>query len=81
MTYPWTDAADDWYAQLVDGHGRITGVARRVHDGAAVRYETWTGTAWRATDEGAGYFTGTGGVTDAEPITKAQADRLLVTFS
>lgn len=51
------------------------GLARRRHDGDLIEYEVLvpeTG-QWILTSEGAAYFTGIGGVTDAIPITPAEA--------
>lgn len=66
--FPWTNTDDDWYAALESG-GRTYGLACRRAEGEA--YEVFvpeTG-EWIFTSEGAGYFTGIGGVTDAEPVT------------
>lgn len=70
----WSDTAEDWYAALVSD-GIIYGLARRIHVPGGVDYqvldpETKT---WGPDPEGAGHFTGIGGVTDAEPITPATA--------
>jgi hypothetical protein len=72
--FPWTTTDDDWFAALVSG-GRTHGLARRRHDGDLIHYEVLvpkTG-QWIFTPEGAGYFTGIGGVTNAVPITPAEA--------
>ena len=75
--FPWTNTDDDWYAALEAG-GRTYGLARRRHDGDLIEYEVLvpeTG-QWIFTSEGAGYFTGIGGVTDAEPITPEVAGEI-----
>lgn len=71
---PWIDADADWFAALVAG-GATYGVARRRHVGDDLRYEVYIPEtdSWVPTGEGPGYFTGIGGVTDAEPVTPAEA--------
>lgn len=73
----WTNTGDDWYARLESG-GKTYGLARRRHEGDLVLYEgldRYTGD-WIPATEGAGYFTGIGGVTDAVPCTPAEAATL-----
>ena len=75
--YPWANTDDDWYAKLVNGRGEVYGLARQVHVPGGIAYETWSGEGWIFATEGAGYFTGIGGITDAVPIDGAEAERLL----
>jgi len=73
----WINPSDTWYAELESG-GFVYGLARRVVGSEGVRYEVLdrdTG-EWIFASEGAGYFTGAGGVTDATPITPEQAAEL-----
>jgi hypothetical protein len=76
--YPWTDLDATWYAALVSG-GTTYAVARRTPTPTSVAYEVWNPRTrqWRPTKEGLAYFTGIGGITDAEPIDEETALRLL----
>jgi hypothetical protein len=71
-----------WYAALESG-GRAYGLIRRLRDASGVRYEHFDRRytmSWVHDPEGAGHWTGIGGVTDAEPIPIEEAERLLAVF-
>lgn len=79
--YPWANLEDDWYAKLVNGRGEVYGLARQVHVPGGLTYESWNGSGWQPATEGAGYFTGIGGITDAVPITPAEAESVLLALT
>ncbi len=79
-----TRSLDDplWYAAL-ESNGKPYGLIRRVRDATGVRYEYFDRryTMSRLHDpEGAGRWTGIGGVTDAEPVSIEDGERLLAEF-
>jgi hypothetical protein len=77
--WPWKMEAGLWYGALESG-GEVYGVIRRIADIAGVRYEVLDRRytmEWIPDREGAGRFTGIGGVTDAEPVSVEEGERLL----
>jgi hypothetical protein len=77
--WPWRMEASLWYGALESG-GEVYGLIRRIADLAGVRYEVLDRRytmEWIPDPEGAGRFTGIGGVTDAEPVSVEEGKRLL----
>ena len=78
----WSDLERVWWGALVSG-GRAYGLIRRTpHDDGGL-YEVFDRRytmEWQWDGEGLARFSGIGGVTDAEPITADEGERLLAEF-
>jgi hypothetical protein len=77
----WGDLDRVWWGAAISG-GRTYGLFRRTPS-RGVSYEVFDRRytlTWLPDREGAGRFSGIGGVTDAEPITEAEGERLLAEF-
>jgi hypothetical protein len=72
-----------WYARLVDGEGTTYAIARQVPGPRGILHEVLSRddpTTWRPTFEGPAYFTGAGGVTNAEPIDPTTAGTIVASW-
>lgn len=78
----WSDLERVWWGAMVSG-GRTWGLIRRTPTETGGRYEfldrRYTLT-WLPDNEGLARFSGIGGVTDAEPISAEEGERLLAEF-
>jgi hypothetical protein len=80
--YPWRDLGRVWWGALVSG-GQIYGLIRRTPTDAGGQFEFFDRRytlTWLPDGEGLARFSGIGGVTDAEPISPEEGERLLAEF-
>jgi hypothetical protein len=78
----WGDLEQVWWGALVSG-GRTYGLIRRIPTDAGGQYEVLDRRltlTWVPDREGLARFSGIGGVTDAEPISPSEGERLLAGF-
>jgi hypothetical protein len=78
----WRDLDRVWWGALVSS-GHTYGLIRRTPESGGGRYEVFERRytmTWRPDREGLARFSGIGGVTDAEPITAKEGERLLAEF-
>jgi hypothetical protein len=77
--YPWRDVSEVWWGVL-ENDGRPYALIRRTPGTVYEVFDRRYSMTWQPDPEGAGHFTGIGGVTDAEPITAEEGERLLADY-